>query len=326
MDRMPGPRPSPLPPEMANGAFLVARAMELGVSERRLRSKDLDRPYRGVRSPRADPHPDTATEAQLAFLRLCRAQSLRLRPGECFSHHTAARLWGCPLPNRWDPAEPLHAIVDGQRRASKSRGIVGHSVRTVAVSSRYGLPVTSPEETWLALASSLSIEELVAVGDHLVMRPRFLDARDIRPYTTVVFLTESVRQFSGRGSTAAALALPLLRQGAESRPETLLRLLLARAGFPPVTLQERIEDAAGHFIGYADLFFPTERVAVEYDGDHHRTDSRQYNVDEIRKERMRAALKGYVSVRSWELFGDPSGVVRRVGAAIESARTRSNGP
>lgn len=222
-------------------------------------------------------------------------------------------LWGCPLPRH---EYLLHVSAPAGLRASRVTGVVGHKTQAGRATEHHGLPVATPEDTWLSLAPHLDLDDLVAVGDHLILNPRVLDPLDIRPHTSTAALAARLAETRGRGIRNAMAALALLRQGAESRPESLMRRLFERAGFPDMTLQERIADASGHFIGYADLYFPLHRIAVEYDGDHHRSDSRQHDLDTIRKEEMRAALDGYVSIRKWELFGRPQSALDRVGKAL----------
>jgi hypothetical protein len=77
-----------------------------------------------------------------------------------------------------------------------------------------------------------------------------------------------IRRSRGPGDSAGDA---LLRPGAESRPETLLRLLLGRAGLPEPEVNVDIRDDSGRFLGRADLVYPPWRTIVEYDGDQHRT-------------------------------------------------------
>ncbi|MGV8886190.1 MAG: DUF559 domain-containing protein [Microbacteriaceae bacterium] len=203
------------------------------------------------------------------------------------------------------------------RRAIRRRGIHGHRANGQSQVARHGHPVSGPAETWLAMAALLSLDDLVAIGDHLVLDPWQLDPHDLRPYVTLAALTIGTANFSGRGAQAAASALPLLRQGAESRPETLLRLLLARALVIEPELQTEIFGADGTWIGRADLYFRDLKVIVEYDGELHRTSSRQYNRDEARIESFIEAGNAVVRVRKGPLGKNPASVVDRVVRALD---------
>jgi hypothetical protein len=181
---------------------------------------------------------------------------------------------------------------------------------------RNGLPVSDPASTWLALAGILPFDELVVCGDHVVHVPVVVDPRDIRPHVTLAELGARVHDFSGRGARAAASAYRLLRTGAESRPETLLRLLLWRAGLPEPEVNTSIVDAAGRPLGRGDLVFRAWRVVVEYDGDEHRTNTVQYDRDITRIEDFVHADWSVVRVRKHGLFGRPEQTAGRVARAL----------
>jgi hypothetical protein len=69
-----------------------------------MRSSERSRPAYGVR--RLGPVQGLA--------QLAEATSLVLPPLSAFSHLTAARLLGLPLPHRWAPAEPLDVMARRQ--------------------------------------------------------------------------------------------------------------------------------------------------------------------------------------------------------------------
>ena len=63
--------------------------------------------------------------------------------------------------------------------------------------------------------------------------------------------------------------------GAQSPKETWLRLLLIDGGFPPPQTQIPLYEN-GYAVAFLDLGWPAIKLAVEYDGDQHRTDRAQY--------------------------------------------------
>jgi hypothetical protein len=67
--------------------------------------------------------------------------------------------------------------------------------------------------------------------------------------------------------------------GAQSPKESWLRLILIDAGLPRPTTQIRVTD--GRIVAYLDMGWEQPMVALEYDGDHHRTDRRQYVSDRL---------------------------------------------
>lgn len=317
-----------LPPSLTVEPFRVGAAMAAGVGEGRMRGRDLERPFYGVRLV-ADATVDTgrsfghfsnarAAEEFAALVRRCLAYSLILKPGQFFSHTTAARLWKVPLPTSFGPDEPLHVSVAAPRRGPEGRGIVGHQVRPghARVSDRFGFPVSDPASTWLAIAAALGVDDLVAAGDHLVLDPAVLDPYDVRPHCSLADLESCARTPRATGSPAALAALEHVRQGAESRPESLLRLLLVRAGLPEPELARDVYAADGKWLARVDLLFREWKVVVEYDGEQHRENSRQYDRDQTRIENLIRAGYTVVKVRKFQLFRSPAAAVERVAQAL----------
>ena len=85
----------------------------------------------------------------------------------------------------------------------------------------------------------------------------------------------------------AALRLGLgrfdeLAEPAESPMETRLRWMLIQAGLPKPQVQTELRNHEGRFVGRADLYYPSARPVVEYDGANHRDrlaeDNRRQNL------------------------------------------------
>jgi hypothetical protein len=170
------------------------------------------------------------------------------------------------------------------------------------------LPVTSPSLTWASLAGTVSLVDLVAVGDFLVTPP-FGTRRSLASIDDLT--TEVVARAGHRGHRMRRTALDLVRVGALSRPETHLRLLLTRVGLP----EPLVNLSADGFL--LDLAWPDLRVCVEYEGDHHR------DVDQFRRDLRRIeALTdcGWVVIRvtADDLYRRPVELVRRVARRLEA--------
>jgi len=283
----------PLTRRLAGRPFRVRDALAEGWSEDRLSGPDLARPFHGVR---------TAIDADAEH-----AYAPLLRPGERFSHLSAARLWGAPLPPR---AADVHVTLPGGPRA-RSRGVVGHESTAGEIGIRAGLPVSDPATLFCELAGLLDVPALVAVGDHLVLDPRVLDPHDLRPYLTADALRRAVRSAGGRGIRTARAAVALVRVGAESPMETALRLLACNAGLPEPVLQYELRD--GHrLIGWFDLAWPERRLFAEFDGDQHRTSRRQYERDMRRLDAAADAGWRVIRVRAPGILSDPAGTRGRL--------------
>lgn len=115
-----------------------------------------------------------------------------------------------------------------------------------------------------------------------------------------------------RGRRRLARLLDLMDAGAQSPKETWLRLLLIDAGFPRPQTQIPLLAPDGFPLYFLDMGWEDIKVAVEYDGEQHRTDIDQYRTDVIRAE----YLDGLGWRRIRVLAGHrPDDIVRRVARA-----------
>lgn len=266
-----------------------------------MRGPDLLRPFHGLRSVvPASPE---------------RAYAPLLHRDERFSHVSAARLWDAPLPNLDGAA---HVTRPPSSRA-RSRGVIGHRSVDGDIVIRHGLPVSDPATTFLELATLLSVPDLVAVGDHLVLDPRELDPHDIRPHISLSALRDRCAAAGGRGVRKARAAAELVRVGAESRRETHLRLLALEAGMPDPELGCALYDTSGRWIGYFDLTWRDARLIAEYDGDQHRTSTTQYERDIRRFDEAADAGFRVIRVRARGLNRDREDTARRLREAYAAS-------
>jgi len=89
---------------------------------------------------------------------------------------------------------------------------------------------------------------------------------------------------------------------------------------PPCVPQHEVWDAGGAFVARLDLAWPELRVAVEYDGDHHR-DRTQHSRDLARHNRLRALGWTVLQVDA-QLFDRPAELVRQLTTLLVRARVR----
>ncbi|MEJ1230450.1 MAG: hypothetical protein WDM88_07240 [Galbitalea sp.] len=287
-------RRGPLPESLRGVPFSVEDARELGVQPGRLRAGDLGVPFRGVRILAASPG---------STVELCNAYLPVMQHGQLFSHLTAARLYGIPLPRRLEQGDELD-VWAGYIQA-KSAGVIGH--RSARLPSRLvdGLPVVDPAHVFVQLATSLGRDDLIVVGDFLVRRKS--------PLSTLDELVDVVRRSKGvRGIRQLRLALADVRPGTDSPMETRLRLVLIRAGLPEPVIGHTITDSAGGFVGTPDLCYVAERIAIEYEGDVHRTDSRVFAEDIERRELMQEEDWYVIRVIADHVSRHPAWLVDRV--------------
>lgn len=273
-------QPRPLPRGLRNRAFDIRAAERAGVSPERLRRSDLVRPTRSLRWHRS--RPPEGIDRVRVFRPL-------LLPGQFISHTSAAMLWELPVPaaHRDGPVHITSRLPAAQPRRT---GVVGHRVEAsrAVVRDRWGLPASTPATTWVECGSLLSVDDLVVLGDAIVSEGRCR--------TTVDDLRAALEQRGRcRGARRLRAALALVRRGAGSPRETRARLAIVRAGLPEPDLQVEIRDGHGRFIARVDMAFPRQRVVVEYEGDHHRTDPHQWATD-IRRHRE-VGRRGWVVLR-----------------------------
>ncbi len=309
----------------ADGVFLVADALRAGHTRRWIDGSAFERPFRGVRTLRVDDAPDHPSAAQRgAIIRAALAFAVQMHPAEYFSHTTAAVLWDLPLPMLPDPLP--HVSVPG--RAPRMHGIHGHQIdpRLSRVVTHPSLEVrlADPATTWAMLGGSLRHPyDLVAAADAIVRVPR-IPGRAPRiersAWATIAELAAAMQAGRRRGAAALRQALPRVRGGVASRMETWVRLIIVDAGLPEPVTDHDVFDHLGRFVGCVDLAYPLLRIAIEYEGDQHRTDPRQWQRDIEKHEQLADLGWRVIRVSRDHVFAQPESIVRRVRAAISSRR------
>lgn len=279
--------PEPVPEELRGRAVTLHHLHDAGVAPSRVRARDFAPLYRGVYlAPGASPD----------LLTRCTGLAAVLPPEARFSHVTAARLYGAPLPLRLgpsgaampDPAE-LHVTVPVGTTVPRRRpGVVTHQRLSADVPRLVGgVAVSSPEQTFVDLATVLPLSDLVALGDYFV--------RDLIPRTDLIDHVRTARART-RGIVRARRAAALVREGVDSAPESHLRLIIVHAGLPEPEVNPTVYSNDGEWLGQPDLAHRRQRVASQYDGDVHRTSRRRWLQDIARDEAFRDS--GWVVLRA----------------------------
>ncbi len=268
----------PLPPELRHRPFTRAEAREHGVGRGRLQASDITRPGLGFYADAAldlgwptDYEPPAHGHSRQLLMALLRAY-----PGTVLSHTTAAHVFALPVSDELERDSSVHLTWTTGATTAQRRGITSHR-SALAPQDRMGfsqLAVTTPERTWLDLAPWLSESELVVLGDAIINRP-YEHGRRLDGLGTLEGLADIVqRAGSGRGVLACRAALVRCRVGADSPPETLTRLALVDAGLPEPQVQLK-GDPADRYSPVADLGYRALKIAIQYDGKHHRTPRQQ---------------------------------------------------
>jgi very-short-patch-repair endonuclease len=220
---------------------LVALGMHTGAIKRRVRAGRLRPLYRGIYlvGPIIQP-----LARQMAAVLAC-------GQGAVLSHRSAAGLWNLlPYPAN---SGPVHVTVSAADR--RHPGIRTHRVSALPrdeITTRRGIPVTTPARTILDLAAEVTAAELEqavakAYRDHRTNRRRLTHLLARYPRRPG---TRPLRKALGR-ATRPALT--------RSRPERRLLKLIRKAGLPEPELNFKTERYE------LDLYWPEYRLAVEVD-------------------------------------------------------------
>lgn len=301
-------RPMPLPEDLTDQSFTVARARRLGLSRSRLRAQDLLTPSREIRVRRG---------VELELVERCRPYA-ELLPGAFFSHVTAAQLHGIPLPYGLQRDTDIHLSRNRGLAMPRRKRVTGHRLELDPgeLTTVSKLPVTSLPRTLLDLAAQLSIDDLVVMGDWMISehhrnfgkrRIAQVPLKDLRRYAE--------GKAADRGLRKLRAGIELMRVGVDSPQETRVRLELHRARLPEFTPNTAIMDAVGNPVLWVDLGCRKYRTCIEYDGAHH-LDAGQQSRDNGRD--MRTSELGWhqVKLNSHDMAQGPSWVVGKVRYAL----------
>ncbi|MFF0338793.1 DUF559 domain-containing protein [Kribbella sp. NPDC004875] len=249
-------------------------------------------------------------DARVPLTTRVRAEAaLMITPGAVVSHHTALSLW-----TGEDRAGRVHLTVerDPHRTLPRVSGLRVHEVQQLERVLRDELPLTPPERTFLDLAPYCDLTKLVAAGDALVRRT------DADPERLVDRAKAAVGVRSVRLAREAAV---LVRPGVDSPMESRLRLLLVLAGLPEPQIGHVVLDADGGWLARPDLSYPELKIAIEYDGQHHLVDLRQWQRDIRRRENLEREGWLVRVITAHDILRAPDTVVARISHDLRTRRT-----
>lgn len=287
--------------------FTVGEAGELGFTPKQVRGARFSAPTAGVRIDHPEP----------SIVDRCRAIARVIHPQAAFARTTALRLLGIDIPWRLADDTAVHVVTPRRSERPQRFRITAHycGQKQLDVVDHLGLRVTSAPQTWLQVAHGLDRDALVLLGDAMVRRAR--------PLTTVAemrrLLDATVKM---RGIALCREAIELVRPGTDSTMESRLRLLICAAGLPEPAVNRPACDAAGRFLALPDLSYPRLRIAIEYDGDHHRTDPATWRRDVERRQLLEDAGWIIITTTADDVIRHPDRLIRR----IRSALTRRTPP
>ena len=225
----------------------------------------------------------------------------RLPNGACFSGPTGAFLHAID--------RQCVAIEATLPPATTTSRLAGIAIRRSYLTSdeivvRQGLPVTSALRTVIDLACRLHLIEAVMIID-AALHMRLICVDQLQAWAAA--------HPGYRGVAMLRRAIQYAEPASESPMETRLRLVLVLGGLPKPRVQISLHDDRGSFVGRADLYYPEQRLAIEYDGTTHRD---SMAADNRRQNRLIEA--GFVVLRftASDVLGDPASVVATVRKAV----------
>jgi hypothetical protein len=296
--------PSPLPYPLNRRPFTLDESDAAGVSRGRTKARDLRGPSRGIRVP---------TVPGIQLLDRCRPYA-KVTGSGVISHVTAARIHGLYLPRQLEERPAIDLARPFGCPGPRRKHVIGHRLRfaegdVVVVGD---VPVTSITRTWLDLATMLNLDDLVVIGDQIVCEHHRNFGPPKEPMIPMTELLDDVlsrRRLMGIAKVREALAL--VRVGADSPPETRLRLMLQRAGLPQFVPDLPIRNARGEPDVWPDLNCEDHRTCVEYEGQHHLTLDHQAS-DHDRDYRTRQLGWHQAKINDADMKAGVERVVRKV--------------
>lgn len=261
------------PDALRGTVFSREHALAAGTSPQQLRSRAFRRHHRNVYSDASAPigHDD-------AF----RVLAAEVDDG-WISHTTALEGRGLWVPSSVSGAR--HISRPRGSRATRHAGVVGHQfiIDPADLEMIDGVRTSSVARAWREAADQLPVHQLVQLGDYLVREPRpGLEGRT-EPYARIDELQEMTDKYPRVGGGGrAATASRLIRVGSDSPTETDCRLAIVSARLPEPQLQIPLRPG-DPYSPTADLGYLLARIAIQYEGAHHRTASR--HAADMRRDR-----------------------------------------
>lgn len=219
---------------------------------------------------------------------------------------TALRLLGVETPedlsgpgNAWDNAPPratkqprdaLHVVVRTAGERHELPGVRMHVWKGLAADSiqqfANGVQCLRPAAAWVSVAMDATMLQLIQIAESME-RYGLATLADLRAFA-------GAHRFHGKRRCLRALAIA--RPGSASVKETELRVRLELRGLPAFEINYAVPGSAydSRTEHTVDLAIAKYRLGLEYQGDQHRSDYRQYRRD---REKL-----GALAALGWSVF------------------------
>jgi very-short-patch-repair endonuclease len=244
-----------------------------------------------------------------SLLERAMATALQFRGDAAIGGLAAAAIWGMV-----DAAPNEIEVTLVGRSARYQPGIRVRRVATLSTKDvrwRSAIPLTSPARTLIDLGATLIPIEL----ENALAEARF------RSLVRDAEIAAALARAPTRSGTAALRRLlsyshDLVAGPARTRSayeRKLLKLIDAAALPRPVT-NVRVE---GHMV---DMFWPAQRLIVEFDGFAYHSDRRAFETDRLRDQELVAAGYRVIRITARQLDRTPFAVIARLAQAIAAGR------
>ena len=219
---------------------------------------------------------------------------------------TALRLLGVETPedlsgpgNAWENAPPratkqprdaLHVVVRTAGERHELPGVRMHVWKGLAADSiqqfANGVQCLRPAAAWVSVAMDATMLQLIQIAESME-RYGLATLADLRAFA-------GAHRFHGKRRCLRALAIA--RPGSASVKETELRVRLELRGLPAFEINYAVPGSAydSRTEHTVDLAIAKYRLGLEYQGDQHRSDYRQYRRD---REKL-----GALAALGWSVF------------------------
>ncbi|MBW3087191.1 DUF559 domain-containing protein [Bifidobacterium sp. 82T24] len=245
-------------------------------------------------------------------VRLCTEAAKRAGTKMLFGMQTSLMLQAIPVPSRCDlDDEILHTVARDWKRRIRGRGLQAHVWKGYEngafVRVNQHVYALDASHVWAQLSPHIPFEELVVLANSIIAT---LSLRGAGTYDDVYArlrdLVARPMRFTGIRNCRSALRLCL--GGVRSPMESRTYLSLMSHGIPVPKVGMTIPGVMfrSNVPMTVDLAWPEQKVAVEYDGDHHRTDRTQWRRDQEKRELLRSHGWIVVIVTADDLRDDDS--------------------
>jgi hypothetical protein len=181
---------------------------------------------------------------------------------------------------KWVSAAQPAEVLWHNRRAPRALRVWSDQIADDEVEVIRGVRVTTAARTALDIASrylqGVPLDPVAPLDTFKVVAP--IDSLARATGLTMADVESLADRYRGRrGIRHARQVLDLVDSGAESPQETRVRLLVIGHGFPAPQTQIPVYDEFGVLVAVLDMGWEDVKIAIDYEGEHHRRTRREFN-------------------------------------------------